>query len=346
MTRWLLAVIVGLGTVLGGRPAAAHEGATTAFAAVTVQGRVVRYALTLSAMPSGPSAPASGPVAETLAPAIARNVMIHADGRLCRPARQSTSAPTPLAVSVSAAVDFVCPTSIGTLTVHDDLFDVLGTDLHTIARIDWSGGSRQFTLGPDAREATVVIGATDPKQSEAAFVSAVMRGLQAMLTGYDHLAFILMLIAFGGTLARLLAVVSALAMAQGAAIVAAASHAIAVPEQFIATAVALTIGYVAAENLWLRRTPSHRWAAALAFGAIHGVGLAHVLGLPGGNAVNQPESFGIALGSVAGLALAVVAILPLLIGLRRSRWRTPVAGTLSAAALCYAVFLVIQPNLS
>ena len=56
---------------------------------------------------------------------------------------------------MTIAVDFACGGPVHDLLIRDDLFDVLGADYHTLARIDSAGPSQQFAFAPDARELSV-----------------------------------------------------------------------------------------------------------------------------------------------------------------------------------------------
>jgi hypothetical protein len=49
-------------------------------------------------------------------------------------------------MTVTAIVDFVCPGQIRELGIRDDLFDVAGSNLHTVAKIEWPGGVQQFAF--------------------------------------------------------------------------------------------------------------------------------------------------------------------------------------------------------
>jgi hypothetical protein len=52
---------------------------------------------------------------------------------------------------VGVVLEVVCRDAITTLGIQDDTFDVLGTDLHTLARIDWPDGSSQFAFAAESR---------------------------------------------------------------------------------------------------------------------------------------------------------------------------------------------------
>lgn len=348
MTKWLPAVIALACVALCSQTTRAHDSGRTAFAAITVQGNMVRYVLTLSTMPSGSLAqrmgasPPSGGLAYTLlAPAIARYIHVFADNRACRPGPQRTTPPTPVVVSVSASVDFVCPGPIGTLKVSDDLFDVLGTDLHTIARIEWAGGSQQFVFGPDMRSVSLIVSSKRKSSpSSSGFGGFYLLGIEHILIGYDHLLFLLMLVLFGGSAWQLLKIVTAFTLAHSLTLALAVFDVVQLPGRMIEVAIALSVAWVAAENLWWRDSVTQRIAVAFGFGAVHGLGFSEVLkeaGLTGGPLAWSLLGFN--LGVETGQVVAVLAVLPLLIMLRSSPWKMRVSNGLSAAVLVFALYL-------
>src|SRR5436190_570186 len=75
------------------------------------------------------------------------------------------------------------------LVVRDDLFDVLGADYHTLARIEAPGLTQQFAFTPETREARVTLDA--PGGGSRGTGSFFLLGVEHILSGYDHLLFLL-----------------------------------------------------------------------------------------------------------------------------------------------------------
>jgi len=155
-------IVLALGVLSAGRgyaPAArAHDSATTVFAAITVDGAMVRFGLTLSSLPDAPffavmknDTSRDPRTYAALSEAIAERVRVLSGGEACRPGRRHIEPPTPISASISATVDYVCPGPVRSLELTNDLFDVFGGDLHMIGRIDWGSDSHEFTFGPDER---------------------------------------------------------------------------------------------------------------------------------------------------------------------------------------------------
>ena len=80
------------------------------------------------------------------------------------------------------------------------------------------------------------------------------------------------------------------------------------PLQLVEVGIAMTIMYVAAENLWARNT-GHRWMLTFGFGLVHGFGFANVLrelGLPSSGLAQSLLSFNV--GVEAG-QIVIVGVL-------------------------------------
>jgi hypothetical protein len=107
--------------------------------------------------------------------------------------------------------------------------------------------------------------------------------------------------------------------------------------------IALSIAYVAFENLFPRFAISRRWTISFLFGLMHGFGFSSVLqeiGLPRDNLVLALLNFN--LGVEAGQLVAVAMVVPLLIRLRKTRWESMVVQMLSALVLLVGLGLFIE----
>jgi len=113
-------------------------------------------------------------------------------------------------------------------------------------------------------------------------VLAVMRrfipaGIHHILIGPDHLLFLVGLLLLGGSMRRLLLVVSAFTVAHSITLSLAALNILTPPARLIEPAIALSIVYVGADNLMVRGGRDVRTWIAFVFGFIHGFGFANVL---------------------------------------------------------------------
>ncbi len=147
-------------------------------------------------------------------------------------------------------------------------------------------------------------------------------GVEHILTGTDHLAFLLGLLLAARGLREMAWVVSGFTVAHSITLALAALEIVQISPEIVEPAIALSIAYVAVENFW---EPPARRRVAITFllGLMHGFGFAGILaelGLPAGQLAVALVSFNV--GVEAGQLLVVLPLLPLLLWLRRyERWR-------------------------
>jgi hydrogenase/urease accessory protein HupE len=145
----------------------------------------------------------------------------------------------------------------------------------------------------------------------------VPAGIQHILIGPDHLLFLVGLLLLGGSVRRLLLVVSSFTLAHSITLSLAALNLVTPPARLIEPAIALSIVYVGVDNLMVGRGRDVRAWIAFAFGFIHGFGFASVL-----RQMNLPSRalgwslFSFNLGVEIGQFLVVVLVASALMALR------------------------------
>ncbi len=140
-------------------------------------------------------------------------------------------------------------------------------------------------------------------------------GVEHILTGYDHLCFVLGLIivlVVAGRPRSVLAIITAFTLAHSITLGLSALGAVQLPSALVESIIALSIVVVGVDS-WRRPDPKGRWLISFPFGLIHGFGFAGVLGeigLPAGAAVPALGLFnlGVELGQL-GVVLAVAPLL-------------------------------------
>jgi hypothetical protein len=151
----------------------------------------------------------------------------------------------------------------------------------------------------------------------AVFRAFTASGIHHIAIGPDHILFIVGLLLLGGSVLRLLGIVSAFTVGHSITLSLAALGLVTPPARVIEPAIALSIVYVGADNLLAAGGRDVRPWIALFFGLVHGFGFASVLreiGLP-------PRALGISLfsfnlGVEIGQAVIVVIVAALLAAVR------------------------------
>ena len=327
-------------------PASAHTGGRNGYAALAVDGPGARYALTLWPASVPPEVAETlrlartgpGPARDQLLGWIRDKITLAAQGRRCEPGPGSVADPAAPAESLTLVVDYACGVEIRDLVIRDDLFDVLGADYHTLARIDAAGTTNQFAFGTESRETRVRL--DERRRGTGGFV---WLGIEHILTGWDHLLFLLVLLLRGGGWLSLLRIVTAFTLAHSATLALAALDVVTLPDRLIESVIALSIALVAGENLLFRSLVARRWLVSFCFGLVHGFGFSSVLrevGLPTQGLVLSLLGFNV--GVELGQALVVALALPALALLRRTHWERRVVRIASLATLLIGSILFVE----
>ncbi|MEM8612654.1 MAG: HupE/UreJ family protein [Cyanobacteria bacterium P01_H01_bin.105] len=162
------------------------------------------------------------------------------------------------------------PTSLQQLSIRYNLFSPRLTQcLATITQ-----GNRTQNVVFTSENNTVKIAGNLPWQQQ--FFSFLRLGVEHIFTGYDHILFLVVLLLPGGNLFQLLKIVTAFTIAHSLTLTLAALNIVTLPTALVESIIALSIVYVAAENLW-RKQIGHRPLLTFGFGLIHGLGFANIL---------------------------------------------------------------------
>lgn len=191
-----------------------------------------------------------------------------------------------------------------------------GTLTRLIVEIDWQSGARVMRILTASTPRLTVYGVpASGLRSFAPIVSDYTRlGIEHILTGFDHLLFVIALTLLVHRRRALLATITAFTLAHSLTLACTALGVLSVPVAPVEATIALSIVLVCGECLrpaesLTRRAP---WLVAFAFGLLHGLGFASALleiGLPEQHLPTALSCFnlGVELGqlSVIGLVLTL-----------------------------------------
>ncbi len=178
-----------------------------------------------------------------------------------------------------------------------------------IVNVQWKSGElRSYTLTPRRPEVRLYGSAEDGRDMGEVAVTYALLGVEHILSGWDHLLFVISLLFLVGFHRRLVGTVTAFTGAHSITLAASALGAISLRSPPVEASIALSILLVSVEALNRRDTLTRRWPAAVAFlfGLVHGLGFAGALaeiGLPARHANVALLTFN--LGVEAGQLLVI-----------------------------------------
>jgi hydrogenase/urease accessory protein HupE len=259
---------------------------------------------------------------EIVARALASGLTVQADGQVC-PGSLDRAWVLEGEGGVVCQVRYTCPEVPVRLTLAMPMLDALAAGHRHLARVFRAGKAQVKVLDRahstwDLDESNASSSGTSTPGSLAG--SMLKLGVEHILTGADHLVFLLGLILVGGSLRALIGVVSAFTLAHSITLALAALSVFTPSPRLVEPAIALSIAYVGVENLFVTDV-RNRWRITFPFGLIHGFGFAGALreiALPHARLPIALVSFnlGVELGQLGVLSI----LLPLTLAARRAPW--------------------------
>ncbi len=189
-----------------------------------------------------------------------------------------------------------------------------GTLTRLMVEIEWQSGSRLLRVITASAPSLSVYGvpASGWLALRPIVVDYVGLGIEHILTGFDHVLFVIALALLVRSRGRLLATVTAFTLAHSITLASTALGWISVPTSPVEATIALSIVLVCAECLRPEESLTRRapWLVAFAFGLLHGLGFASALleiGLPQEHLPSALLCFnlGVELGQLAVIGVVV-----------------------------------------
>lgn len=165
-------------------------------------------------------------------------------------------------------------------------------------------------------------------------------GIEHLITGYDHILFVLSLLIGARSIKQILAVVTAFTAAHTVTLLLAGFGVINLPGKLVESVIALSIIYVALNSILNKNASKHNMYLAFGFGLIHGCGFAATLSemrLDGGQMAASLLTFNV--GIEFGQLMIVLLMYPVVHYARRIRWTMP---AMSAAISVFGLIWLIQ----
>ena len=209
-----------------------------------------------------------------------------------------------------------------------------------VLQFELADRSEQALLTADSRSATFDSGHGVPWWRQVIEYTGL--GIEHIFLGYDHIMFLVGLVVVGGRWQSIVKTVTAFTVAHSITLILAALQVVSISSRWVESGIALSIAYVAVENLIVKE-PRHRWMLAFVFGLVHGFGFAGVLaetGLPRKNLVAALLAFN--LGVEIGQLAIVAALFPIVLWLSRTPYHKPVVIGVSSVILLFGLGWFVQ----
>ncbi|WP_433021404.1 HupE/UreJ family protein [Kribbella sp. CA-294648] len=355
MRRWL--VFGGLLCCLlgfGAGTADAHVIASTGYSTVTQEGDRVDYRLSLEyavlarAVDLGVPADDDAQREQALAAARPRlmeyldeRLVVSLDGAACEPELTGTSiakrAGTPYA---ELALTFSCPGSTGSFHLRYQVFqdsDAVADD-HT-NQVEYRFGDHSGRTVFDRSHSDFTVGDNSLLTSSLQYGRL---GVKHILLGLDHVLFVVALTIGAQSLKSLLQVTSMFTVAHSVTLLSTLLGGSSVPAIVVEPLIALSIAFVAVENLLGGSVP-HRLPVVFGFGLLHGLGFAGSLRITdeaGRELLLSLLSFNV--GIEAGQAILLAAVFPLLLLVRKTRFALSAQRTATGVVAVFGLFWFVE----
>jgi hydrogenase/urease accessory protein HupE len=342
--------------ILGTTTASAHVIDSTGYSTVHQEGQEVSYALSLEygilikAVDLGPAAASATDNtqreqaleagAANLEAYLDERVIVSLDGAACEPALQGSSIrerdQTPYA---EFDLVFSCPGSSGSYRLQYKVFaeDEAVADDHTNL-VEYRFGDQAGRTIFDRSHHDFAVGDTSMATSSLQFGRM---GIKHILLGLDHVLFVVALILGATTFRSLVQVTSMFTVAHSVTLISTLLGGITVPAVIVEPLIALSIAFVAMENL-LGAT-RHRLPVVFGFGLLHGLGFAGSLRITdevSADLLVSLLSFNV--GIETGQAILLLAVFPLVLLVRRSRLSVPVLRAATGVVAAFGLFWFVE----
>lgn len=211
-----------------------------------------------------------------------------------------------------------------------------GTMTRLMVDVEWLNGARLLRIVTASARSLTIYGSTGAGSLTPVVLDYVRLGVEHILTGYDHLLFVVALTLLVRRRKTLVATITAFTVAHSLSLAATVLGVISIPAAPVEATIALSIVLVCGECLraddsLTRRAP---WLVSFAFGLLHGLGFAAALmdiGLPAQHIPAALFCFNV------GVEVGQLAVIAAVIMLRALARRGPLARPWMARAFVYVM---------
>jgi hypothetical protein len=256
------------------------------------------------------------PAAERIAEYARQALSVELGSARCRMGRVRIGGAGANDTRATIEIDYACDASHGRLEIAEDWSALLGEHYRTLGNLRTANGERQVSFEEPSRKVAIDV----DRPMATGWFDFVKLGIEHIITGYDHLLFLVALLATARGFWSVVRIVSAFTLAHSVTLSIATLDILTIPARIIEPLIAASIVWVALENLLVTEPDRRRWIWSFVFGLVHGFGFASALGeldLKGSAIVRALVGFNV--GVEIGQLIFVALFLPALAVLKRGR---------------------------
>jgi hydrogenase/urease accessory protein HupE len=256
---------------------------------------------------------------------VARQIVITADGKVAKD--NSIHSRLDENNNIEVRLNFHA-VGFSSLEIQSKLIASLPLGHREYLQVQNSAGETVFErlLSSSADRATVQIPHTSASmaafETVRSFANFLSLGVKHILTGYDHLLFLLGLLIVARGFFSTLNIITSFTIAHSITLAVATLHVVQIPSRIVEPLIAASIVFVGVENLLRREIPKSRRLVTFGFGLIHGFGFASALreaGIGSGAGGIVLPLFSFNLGVELGQVMVAAVALPIIWKLRENR---------------------------
>jgi hypothetical protein len=236
-------------------------------------------------------------------------------------------------------MSYIFPRDVTQLQIVSTLYQITQPGDQHLLTVNFNGELHEAILDAEHQAATFNAGVTSSRKTAASFMKL---GIEHIFTGYDHLAFLVGLLIVTTSLGSMIKVITSFTVAHSITLALATFDLVIIPARITESLIALSIGYVAAENL-LGIRAIERYRITFLFGLVHGFGFSNVLREMQLSRSHLALSlFSFNAGVEVGQIIFVLVTFPLIVYLARTHWQQQIKVAVSLTVMCLAVYWFVQ----
>jgi hydrogenase/urease accessory protein HupE len=240
---------------------------------------------------------------------------------------------------LDAEIVYEFPQEVTQLRVTSTLYQITRPGHQHLTSANLNGTIHEAVL--NAANPTAVFSSDDASTMKT-FWSFFRLGIMHIFTGYDHLAFLVGLLIVTTSLGSLIKIITSFTVAHSITLALSTFNIVVLPTRLTESVIALSIVYVALENL-LGIRAIERYRITFLFGLAHGFGFSNVLREMELSRLHLGLSlFSFNLGVEAGQVAFVLVLFPLILYIATVSWRRQFQKAVSLVVMCLAMYWFVQ----